>query len=108
MTWRGILNPGSATQNEDWAQLPVFEYRSVIMDMVRKNQVTVRPTPYTLHPTPYTLQGVGCRVHRVSGAPEPLHSTGVPRLQETATPQDPPVASCLGSFGGPWGGGGFL
>ena len=30
-------------------------------------------------------------------------TTGVPRAYETAFPQDPPVAICLGPYGGPGG-----
>ena len=35
-------------------------------------------------------------------------TTGLPRLSETATPQDPTVGPCLGSYGGARGGGRFL
>jgi hypothetical protein len=34
--------------------------------------------------------------------------TGAPRPEETATPWDPTVGPCLGSYGGPRGGSGFL
>ena len=47
----------------------------------------------------------------LSEAPSPLIEgglTGVPRLQENATPEDPTVGLCLGAYGGPRGGGGFL
>ena len=37
-----------------------------------------------------------------------FRATGVPRFQETATPQDSTVGLCLGSKGGPRGVGVFL
>jgi len=37
-----------------------------------------------------------------------LRFTGVPRSKETAPPQDPTVGLCLGTYGGPRGGGAFL
>ena len=74
-----------------------------------------RPTPSAL----WWSQGGGCCYER--GTPVPiLHEiwvdhfenwveinailiTGVPRSQENATPQDPTVGACTGSYGGRWG-----
>ena len=80
---------GTAAQGlrEEWAADPaqkavVFSQFTGMLNIVQ-TAIRVHPTPFTVHPAPYTLHPT----------PYTLHPT---------------VGICLGPYGGPSGGGGFL
>ena len=93
----GILRCAFRSRRYQRIQRPLRLTTAFHNPLKNLNHLSAIPAPVTLSRWQFQTR---CREH-----PAHQNTTGEPRL-ESATPLDPTVGPCLGSYGGPRGGGG--